>query len=147
MLLLPHKRLPYGIFEWSVRGICHQHPYAVAVNRTIHIPFPIAIHDLLSPRTVITVIPFEVLERCHGSPILPVYHVGRGIEEPVFHQETLGIILVVGGVEIDGVVHNHRRRVGGVFRLHKRHVELRCRIDCERCCGEHGNSKVSFVHC
>ena len=59
--------------------------------------------------------------------ILPVDHVCGRVEQPVAHLEALGVVLVVSGIEIDGVAVDIRRRVGGILGLDDRHVQVMLR--------------------
>ena len=61
MLLLPHQRLANGVVERSIGRIGHEHSNAVAVNRAIHIKFPVPFDDLLCPCAVVAIVPLEVL--------------------------------------------------------------------------------------
>src|SRR5574344_548349 len=103
MLLSPHERFAKRVFEWAKGRVGNEHTYTIAVYRAIHIPLAVALNHLVSPCSVVSLIPSEIPERSHRPMVLPVDHVGRGIEQPVFHLESLRIILVVGGIEIYGI--------------------------------------------
>ena len=82
VFLLPHQRPAYRIRERAEGRIGHQDAYAVSVDRTIHIPFAVSRHHTDSPGAVVPVEPFEVVERCDDSTVLPVDHIGRGTQQP-----------------------------------------------------------------
>ena len=130
VLLLPYKRFADGVVEWSVGRVGNQHTDAVPVYGTVHIELPVALYHLLSPCSVFTVVPLEVLQRRHSTMILPVHHILGGEEQPVFHLELIasGIVLVVCGIEKHLAVVHHRRRVGGELRLHHRHLRAELHI-------------------
>lgn len=65
----------------------------------------------------------EVFERGYGATILPVHHIGRGVEEPVLHVKIFAVILIVAGKEIDSVIVHNRSRVGCVLGLDDGHVQ------------------------
>ena len=80
MLFLPDKRLANGVMKGAIGRIGHKHSNAVAMDRTIHIEFAVTFNDLLSPSSIVTIVPFKVLQRSHRAMILPVHHIGRGVE-------------------------------------------------------------------
>ena len=59
---LPCQRLSDRILERSEWTICYQHSDAMTVDRAIHIPFAIALDDLLCPGTILALEPLEVFQ-------------------------------------------------------------------------------------
>ena len=105
------------------------------MQRAIHIKFAVALNDLRRPCAVVALAPGEVLRGSHRAVVGPVHHIGRGVELPVEHLETvaLGIVFVMPRVEEHRVVIDHRCRVGSVFglddgilRLHRSGAEQGC---------------------
>ena len=127
VLFLPDERFAQRIDKGTVGRVGHQHADTVAVDGTIHIPLSVAFHHAFGPGTIVALVPLEVTQRGHRAVILPVDHVGGRVEQPVAHLEALGIVLVVGGIEIDGVAVDIRSRVGGVLGLDDRHVQVMLR--------------------
>ena len=122
VFLLPYERLSQRVFERTVRRIGHEHAYAVAVQRAVHVELAAALDHMLRPSTVVTLAPSKVFERRHYAVVSPVNHVGRRVQQPVKHLEAVGVVLVVRCVKINGVVVNHRGGVGRVLGLHHRHL-------------------------
>lgn len=117
MFLLPYECMTERILERSVRSIANKDTDTITMNRTIHVVLTVTINNLFCPCAVGFVNPFEVLERSNSTVVSPVHHIGRGIEEPVKHLETVCIVLVMSGVEIYRTIMYHRCRVGGVLGL------------------------------
>ena len=134
MFLLPYKRFAKRVFERSVRRVCHQHANTMSVERCIEIELAITLDSLNSPSTILSTTPFEVAQRCHSTMVCPVHHVGGGPEQPVIHEETSRILLIlignilgvsiVGSVEEQGISHQKRRRICCVFTGEEWHVAL-----------------------
>ena len=61
-ITFPCQRLSERILERSVWTISYQHSDAMTMDRTIHIPFAIALDDLLCPGTILTLEPLEVFQ-------------------------------------------------------------------------------------
>ena len=138
MLPSPHERFAKRVLEWTKRRVGNEHTDTIAVYRAIHIPLAIALNHLFCPCSVVSLIPSEILERSHRPVVLPVDHVGRGIEQPILHLESLCVILVVGGIEIYGISMHIGCGVCRVFGLDNRHIEvlfLLCR--CRHCGSKH----------
>ena len=119
----PYQRFAQWVLEWTEGRVGYEHADAIAMNRAVHIPFAIALDDLFCPSSIVTFVPFEILERCHSTVVLPVDHIGGGIEQPVFHLESLSIVFIMSGVEIDGVAMYIGSRVGRIFGLDDRQVD------------------------
>ena len=124
MLLLPYQCSSERIHERSVRRVCNQDADAVSMDRAVHVEFSVPFHNLLRPCTVIVPVPFEILERCNGSTVLPVHHVCSGVEEPVPHDEVFTVVVVVACVKVEGVADDDRCRVCRVLCLDDRHVQV-----------------------
>ena len=120
VLTLPYERLAQRVFEWSVWRIGHENANAVSVDGAVHVVFAVSVHHLFGPRPIVVLSPGEVVERCHGPVVCPVHHVGRRVQQPVFHLEALGVVLVVGGVKVDGVVGYQWGGVGRILCLYDR---------------------------
>ena len=56
--------------------------------------------------------------------ILPVYHISRSIKQPVVHFKSFSIILIVRGIQIDGIAMYIRSRVCRIFGLDDRILSL-----------------------
>ena len=108
VLLLPYKSASERIHEWSVWRVSHEHADSVAVDRAVHVELSVTLHDLLSPCSVVVLIPFEISEACNGSAVLPVDHICSSIEKPVPHYEVLTVVIVVARVEIEGISDDDR---------------------------------------
>ena len=134
VLLLPYQRLADGVFERAVGRVGNQDSDAVSMQGTIHVELAVALHYLLCPCSVVPAAPGELLERGNGAVVSPVHHVGGSIELPVQHLEfvPLRVIFVVAGIEEDGVVVYHRRRVGRVLGLDDGHLGVRGKV-CASC--------------
>ena len=68
------------------------------------------------------VIPFEAIEGCHSSTVLPVDHVGCCVQKPVIHLESFSIAFIMRCVKKYGVVVQHRSRIGCEFCLNDGHI-------------------------
>src|SRR5262249_2085689 len=84
------------------------------------VELPFALDDLAGPG--VTAGPAEGLGRQRRAEIGPVDHVFGREASPIFHREPPGAVFVVARVEVDGALVGHRRRIGGVNRLHGRVV-------------------------
>ena len=124
VLTLPDERFADRVNKRTVWRICNKHTDAMPMNRAIHIELSISLNDLLSPSTIVTIIPLEIFQRSHGTTILPVHHVGRSVEQPVLHLEPIGIVLIVSRIKENRVVIHHRCRVGSKFSLNNRILSL-----------------------
>ena len=124
MLLVPYERFAEWVLERSKRRVGNKHSDAVTMYRTIHIPLAIALYYLLSPRAVVSLIPFEILERSHSTMVFPVDHVGRSIEKPILHDEALGVVLIMSGIKINGVSMHIGSGVCRITGLNDGHIEL-----------------------
>ena len=113
---LPHKLAVQRVLEGAVRAVRYEHRDAVTVDGAVHVPFAVALDDLFRPCAVVGIVPLEIAEGCDRAVIRPVDHVGRRVQEPVVHHETVGVVVIVGRVEVHRVAVHVWGRVRRVFR-------------------------------
>ena len=106
-----------GILEGTVRTIGYQNTDTTPVNGAVEVKLAVALDALNSPGAIILSGPLEILQGSYGAVFCPVDHVGRGVQKPIQHLESLGVVLVVRGVQVNGVVVYHGGRIGRVLGL------------------------------
>ena len=134
VLFLPYQRFTKRVFEGSVWRIAHQNADAMAVKRCIEIILTVALDGLDGPRPVVARPPCKVFQRCYGTMLCPVDHVGCRPKQPVVHEKACRTFLVFIGnvlwrsvvrcVEEQGIADHKRRRVCSELCLEERHVDL-----------------------
>ena len=111
------ERAADGVRVRPLRSVGHGHGEGIGPRRGLRqahvpVPFPVPLHGLRGPGAVALEGPREG-GRGHGrAEIGPVHHVLRAVQQPVFHLEIDGVVLVVVHEQIHLVPVHIGRRVG-----------------------------------
>ena len=116
VLALPDQGLVQRFLEGAVRVVGHQDGNAVAVNGDVHEPLAVALDDLFRPGPVSLCAPLDVSQARYGTVAGPVDHVRGSVQQPVVHHEPVGIVFVVGRVQVNRIPMDIGRRVRRIVR-------------------------------
>ena len=128
-LTIIKERFAECILERTRRQIAHGYTDGDAatqlgVGADIPVIFAIALDGLCRPGTVIR--PRKRTQVEWRTMVGPVYHIGGGIHTPLVHPEKVCPILIVSGIDIEGIPIHHRCRVGGQLGLYDWILRIHC---------------------
>ena len=146
-LTIIKERFAECILERTCRRIAHGNTDGdtttqLGVGADIPVIFAISLDGLCRPGTVIR--PGEGREVERRAMVGPVHHIFGRIDTPFVHPEEISPILIVSGIDIEGIPIHHRCRVGRQLGLYDRILRIHCCAQVHTQC--RSNQKL-IVHC